>query len=248
MSRPTLLCLHGWGASQESFTELRDALKGEDIEILSPDLPGFGKEQEPTADWTLDDYANWVEEYIRTHIREKSFSLLGHSFGGRIAIKIASGYNKKPKTYTLEHLYLCASAGIKRHRHVKRSIGLIIAKTGKAILSLPGLNIFESLAKRLLYKLLRVHDYERASPRMQQIMINVCKEDLRPLLKDIDTQTVIFWGERDTMTPIQDAHVMDAEIPHSTLHTYPDVRHRVHRDMAQEIAEVIRKNLITPHP
>ena len=42
--KPVLLCLHGWGGSGGSFAELRAALHGTELEILTPDLPGFGAE------------------------------------------------------------------------------------------------------------------------------------------------------------------------------------------------------------
>src|SRR3989344_3049617 len=61
---PVLLCLHGWGGSKESFSELREALKNTDIEILTPDLPGFGSEPEPDRPWTVDDYAEWGAKWF----------------------------------------------------------------------------------------------------------------------------------------------------------------------------------------
>ncbi len=252
-----LLCLHGWGGSKESFTELREALKNTDIEILTPDLPGFGDEPEPDRPWTVDDYADWVLHWLNTNHRSlitdhQPFFLLGHSHGGRIAIKLltdkssifpASPAGRNLQSSIPSHLFLCASAGIKRPRHIKRILGLILAKVGKSILTLPGLRALQPLAKKLLYKLVRVHDYEKASDIMRRTLINVSNEDLRPLLRMITVPTDIFWGEDDSMTPLKDGEIMAAEIPHATLHTYPSVRHRVHRDRAKEIAEVIGERL-----
>ena len=236
--RPLLLCLHGWGGSKESFSELREALTGTDIDILTPDLPGFGSEPEPDRPWSTDDYAHWVEKWIANQrINEstnKRFFLLGHSHGGRIAIKLVT-------RNSFDHLFLCASAGIRRPRHFKRIVGLTLAKTGKFFLSIPGMKKLQPLAQKILYKLVRVHDYEKASPIMRETMIKVTAEDLRPLLKQITVPTDLFWGTEDGMTPYADAKIMHAEIKGSTLHSYPGMRHRVHRDRAKEIAEVIKK-------
>lgn len=241
----TLLCLHGWGGSAESFTELRGALKDTDIQILTPDLPGFGNEPEPKEPWTTDQYAEWVADWIdkncKLQMANGKFFLLGHSHGGRIAIKLLANGMMKP-----DHLYLCASAGLRHPRHFKRILGLTLAKTGKTLLKVPGLKSLEPLGKKFLYRLVRVHDYEQASPVMRQTLINVAKEDLRPLLSTITVPTDIFWGEDDGMTPVSDAHVMHKEISGSTLHLYKGVRHRVHRDKAREIAEVIRETLRKP--
>jgi pimeloyl-ACP methyl ester carboxylesterase len=237
----TLVCLHGWGGSKESFTELRVALKNSDITILAPDLPGFGTEPEPPKPWTNDDYANWVNEWIKSEIRKQKiekFSLLGHSHGGRIALKLAAR-GQLP----IEHLYLCAPAGIRHPRHFKRIFGLTLAKIGKAILSVPGLKKLEPFGKKMLYKLVRVHDYERASDVMRETLIKVSAEDFRPILHSVKIPTDIFWGTEDGMTPYSDAIVMQKGIAGSVVHTYQGIRHGVHREKATEIATVIQARL-----
>ncbi len=281
---PTVLvCLHGWGGSKESFTELREAMKGSDVTILAPDLPGFGNEPEPARPWTNDDYADWVERWIEVEIGKLKVEsgkifLLGHSHGGRIALKLAAQQsdishksqvtsNKSqvishksqilshllthstqhtPPNFTIDHLFLCAPAGIRHPRHFKRIIGLLLAKIGKKLLSIPGLSVLAPFGKKILYKLVRVHDYERASDIMRQTLINVSAEDLRPLLQTIDVPTEIFWGTDDRMTPYADALIMERQIPNATLHTYPGIRHAVHRERAKEIAEIIRRQIHRP--
>jgi len=244
----TLVCLHGWGGSKESFTELREALQKTELKIFTPDLPGFGNEPEPGEPWTVGDYADWVTQYIRENVNEP-YALLGHSHGGRIAIALVV---PPPTPHSLlptpnpSHLYLCAAAGIRRPKHVRHTLGLVAAKTGSALLSLPGLRTVKPQAKKLLYKLLRVHDYEQASKVMRQTLINVSREDMRPLLPYITVPTDIFWGIDDTMTPLQDGELMQQNIPQSTLHTYQNTRHRVHRDRAQEIAKIIQRDIETP--
>lgn len=239
----TLLCLHGWGADGSAFDLLRSELKETDLRILSPDLPGFGSAPEPPLPWSVDDYADWVLEYIEKQEIEGSLLLLGHSFGGRICIKLTSNQRLAISGQNVDHVYLCAAAGIKRKRHVKRIIGLTLAKSGKILLSIPGFKLLKPLGKKLLYKLVRVHDYEQASPLMRQTMIRVTQEDLRPLLTHIQTPVDLFWGTDDGMTPYSDAKIMASEIPNATLHTYEGVRHRVHKDRAQEIAMVIQTKL-----
>ncbi len=269
-----LLCLHGWGASHESFTELRAALEGEPIRIIAPDMPGFGASAEPPIAWTVDDYVDFVEELVTNQelgIRNQEILLLGHSFGGRIAIKLAArqgtllergctrlsihSSSAPLRTHSLEkstaesrdinisHLFLCASAGLRQKRYLKREIGHAIAKIGKTCLKIPGIKLIERPAKAVLYKLLRAHDYARASDRMKETMIQVINEDLAPYLTEISAPTDLFWGTEDTMTPLTDGEYMNKKIVQSTLHTFDGVRHRVHRDRSQEIASVIRQRI-----
>ncbi len=236
-----LVCLHGWGGSKESFTELRAALSGADMQVLTPDLPGFGAEPEPKTPWSVDDYADWTQAWILKNVpAHASISLLGHSHGGRIVLKLA---RRKSLGFEIEHLYLCAAAGIRHPRHFKRIFGLTLAKTGKFLMKMPVMSYFAPLGKTLLYRLVRVHDYERASDIMRQTMIRVTHEDLRPILKDISVPTDIFWGTDDGMTPYGDALIMKQAIQGSVLHTYPGIRHGVHRDKAEEIGAVIRARM-----
>lgn len=166
--------------------------------------------------------------------------VLGHSHGGRIAIKMVT---RAHDPCAPAHLFLCAAAGIRHPRHFKRIVGLLLAKSGKTLLSIPGLKALEPFGKKLLYKLVRVHDYENASPVMRETLIKVSAEDLRPLLSTITVPTDLFWGTDDGMTPFGDAKIMEREIPGAVLHAYPGIRHRVHRDRATEIASVIAERI-----
>jgi len=242
MTKPILLCLHGWGGSAESFTQLREALKDTDIEVVTPDLPGFGDEPEPNHPFTIDDYCDWVIKWkveSGKWKKDEDWYLLGHSHGGRIAIKLVTSKLPTANCQLPSHLFLCASAGIHHPRHFKRTIGLTLAKGGKALFAIPGFKKLEPIGKKLLYKLVRVHDYEKASDVMRKTLIHCTQENLRPLLKEITVPTDLFWGTDDGMTPYGDAKIMEAEIPRATLHTYKGVHHGVHRDSAKEIAKVI---------
>jgi len=264
--KPVLLCLHGWGGSKESFTELRAALKDVDLEILTPDLPGFGDGPEPDRPWTTDEYADWVVGWLRKELRmengewriDRPVFVLGHSHGGRIAIKLAARLGIEPDpepvstkrtspplTFPIARLFLCAPAGIRHSRHFKRIIGLTLAKAGKFFLSIPGLRLLQPLGKKLLYTLVRVHDYEKASPIMRETLIKVSAEDLTPLLSSITVPTDIFWGSDDRMTPVTDAALFHDRLRHSSLHVFPGVRHAVHRDPVAigQIVEAIRYQL-----
>ncbi len=232
--KQVLVCLHGWGGSKESFDELKQALSESDIKIITPDLPGFGEEAEPDRPYSVDDYAEWVEKQSTINPQPSTLFVLGHSLGGRIAIKLATRGNLE-----IDHLFLCAAAGIKMPNHIRKFVSLSVAKFGNAVFSIPGLNLLKKPARTILYKILRVHDYEKASPMMQSTLQKVIDENLRPLLKNINAPTDIFWGEDDKITPVSDAKIMNNEIQGSSLHTFPEIGHRVHRDKAEEVAKVI---------
>jgi len=264
-----LLCLHGWGRGVDGdvFIALREALRDDAIEVITLDLPGFGKSGEPPKAWTVDDYADCIEELVE-NLQLQDVFLLGHSFGGRIVIKLAARASSsgrpchpersEPKASVdegsvgrpsaqhdssnpwLSHLFLCAAAGVGRDLHIRRKFWLMIAKIGNAVFLLPGISALKPFARKVLYKLLRVRDYEQASERMRETMKAVINEDLTPLLSKITVPTDLFWGTEDTLTPLKDGQLMNTKIVQSKLHIFPGVRHAVHRERAKEIAEVIR--------
>lgn len=238
--KPTLLCLHGWGGSKASFDPLREALAGTDVEILTPDLPGFGDQPDPPKPWTVDHYAGWVTGWVTVERKNQGpLWILGHSHGGRVAISMASH-----EALPIDRLFLCAPAINRNGRYtLRRSIGAALAKTGKFFLSIPGLSLLAGPARTLLYKLLRVHDYERANALMQQTLVLVTREDIVRLLPDIEQPIDLFWGEDDRQTPVSDAYFMQKTLKRCELHVFPGTRHAVHKANAREIAAVIGRRL-----
>ena len=139
-----LILLHGWGASLESFNLILEKL-AENHTVYALDLPGFGKTQAPAEAWGVSEYGEFLEAFLeKLQIQKAVF--LGHSFGGRILIKLAV------KTPTLfEKLILTGAAGIKTKDNLRKAVFKIVAKIGKTILKLPGLNFFyQSSQKKLL--------------------------------------------------------------------------------------------------
>jgi len=233
----TIVCLHGWGGSPESFTELRAACNGLSLTILTPSLPGFDKSIIPEKPLTMDEYAQWLELQISSIPNGSKIILLGHSHGGRtIAHWLLSSEYKHSK---VSHVIWCAPAVIANKQTYKKKIGYLGAKVGNAIFSIPGLCVLKKPARTLLYKILRVHDYEQASPVMKQTMQNVISKDYAEDLNNITIPIDLFWGTEDTLTPYSDALIIHKELPNSVLHTIPGIRHAVHRHAADQIATTI---------
>ena len=85
----TILALHYWAGSGREFDVLRALLPGH-VQLLAPDLPGFGRQPVPAGfDFSVRAYADWVAAYLRQH-QGREFTLLGHSMGGKIALALAA--------------------------------------------------------------------------------------------------------------------------------------------------------------
>ena len=79
-----LVFLHGWGQNIEMMLPLANRFKDK-YRITILDFPGFGHSEEPTTAYTIYDYSNLLE-ILLTSLGVKNPTLIGHSFGGRVAI------------------------------------------------------------------------------------------------------------------------------------------------------------------
>ena len=66
-----LLILHGWGSRSDNWQKVGEILVKDGVKVIIPDLPGFGNSDKPSMVWTLDDYCNFVQEFIKLLNLEK---------------------------------------------------------------------------------------------------------------------------------------------------------------------------------
>ena len=232
-SGPVVLILHGWGGSSHSWVKVQELLAAGGNKVICPDLPGFGKSKTPLESWALDDYAQWVIDFISSQ-GIKEFVLLAHSFGGRMAIKFAIKHPEK-----IKGLIFCDSAGIKPEPSSLQKMTILMAKIGSAILGLRHLVRFKSRARNLFYVFLRNKDYAKAKGTMRETMKKILEEDLLSYLPDIKIKTLIVWGKRDRMVPEKFAHIFKEKIQNSELIIFPRVGHSPHLEAPKKLAKVV---------
>jgi pimeloyl-ACP methyl ester carboxylesterase len=168
----------------------------------------------------VDDYVDFVLEFINTlYPDEKQIIFLGHSMGGRVIIKLASGlYDGRLKAgFTIPKVVLTDAAGVipVKTEAQKKKTGRyhfyknILTKTGMAK-AFPG--TLDALQKKF-----GSADYAAASPVMRQSLVKVVNEDLVPYMKDVTMPALLIWGDMDTATPLSDGQLMEKEMPEAGL-------------------------------
>jgi len=218
-----LLFLHGWMQNGRSFEKIFKLLEQKNIPYLSLDLPWFWSSQLQHDDMSIDEYGNTVIALIEKLWLTKPH-LIGHSFWWKTSIYIGSFY-KNISTITL----LC-SAWIQRKMPLH---WYFIIKTGKVLLSLPGLKSIGWLLREWLSS----PDMKNAG-KMTKIFRNAIADDYKDKMKLINKPTLMIWWDRDDQTPVSDAQLIHKHIDNSDLHIL-DWTHFVHQEKPSEITELI---------
>lgn len=225
-----VIVLHGWTKNSDKWKPFLNALKGNKIFVDLLKIPGLTEKLDKI--WDLSDYTEWLKTAVD---KEKDkVILIGHSNGGKIALSFINLYPEK-----VEKLILIDSAGIYHNEiflRVKRILFKTVAKIGKRVTS-------SKLMKNLLYKVARESDYKDLDEKTKQTMINLISVDLKPILPQIKTPTLIIWGKDDKITPLSDAITMNNLIKNSKLKIIKDARHSPQFTHTEGVADIIIKDL-----
>lgn len=82
--------LHGWGLAHRSYKRALKYLVAQNLRVYAPALPGGGGTASlPGDELNLAGYARWVAEFMHVVGIEEPVTLIGHSFGGGVAIRTA---------------------------------------------------------------------------------------------------------------------------------------------------------------
>lgn len=230
----TVLILPGWGAIINTYMPLINSISNY-ANVYCLDMPGFGSSQEPDTDWNLDNYVDFIIEFIESqNIQE--LDLIGHSNGGRIIIKLMSRANLN---FNVNKIILIGSAGIVHKKSKLQELKIKILKLGKNIIETkPIKTIFPNLLSKLKNKF-GSEDYKNASPIMKKTLVNLINEDLQKFLPNIKVPTLLIWGENDTATPLQDGELMEKLIPDSGLVKVKNCTHYVFLEQNAYVNSII---------
>ena len=166
----------------------------------------------------MEDYAKAVVEIIN-HYKMDKVILVAHSFGGRVAIRLASRYG-----YLLDKIVLCDSAGVLPRR---------------------GLRYYGKVYwHRLLTKMGVSHesgseDYRKLSDLDKQTFKNIVNEDLTPELRKITLPTLLIWGNEDRDTPIYMAKKLRKKIANSALVVFKNAGHFAYLDAGELFTRIL---------
>lgn len=229
-----VLILPGWGTTIDTYRTLINSISTYST-VYCLDMPGFGESQEPSVSWNVDDYVNFVTEFIESQ-NIKEIDLIGHSNGGRIIIKLMSHPNLN---FKVNKIILIGSAGIVHEKTLSQKFKIKTYKICKKICEFKPIKaMFPNIVTKLKNSFGSA-DYRNASPIMKQTLVQLVNNDLREYLPNINAPTLLIWGANDTATPICDAELMEKLIPDAGLVKIENCSHYVFLETPAYVNKII---------
>jgi pimeloyl-ACP methyl ester carboxylesterase len=222
-----VIALHGWGRTGKDFSAILEGMNA-----LAVHLPGFGPAPPPPAAWSTADYATWLSQGID---RERPPVIVGHSFGGRVAVRLAAHHPELVKS-----LVLTGVPFRKRQSGKKQPMRLRLAKSLRAMGLLPQARV-DALRKKF-----GSADYNAAEGVMREILVKAVNDDYLDDLARISHHVDLVWGEMDGPAPLALAKQADSILAHSTLRVVTGSAHLLDRHLGGALAEAIAAAVAQP--
>ncbi len=213
-----ILLLHGWGQNIEMMKPLGDNFSDR-FRITILDFPGFGQSEEPKEAWNIDKYSSVLEEFVKKTGIKKPI-VIGHSFGGRVAIRFSA---RNP----IEKLILFGSPCIRIQEELSIPVKIL-----KQLKKLPGLNEFGEYMKQYIGS----RDYKAASPIMRETLVEVVNEDLSKYAREIEEPTLLIWGENDEEAPVSEAKELEKIMINAALIVIPGTHYAYLENLGRVVA------------
>ncbi len=208
---PRLLALHGWGRTRSDFDALLDGYPA-----LAVDLPGFGASPVPDEPIGATGYAALIEPLLSEF--SSAPIVVGHSFGGRVAVALAAGNPDQVAGLVLVGVPLLRPAGgrsspPRRYRLLRAGArwGLVSDRRLEAAKQRYG-----------------SADYRAATGVMRDILVKVVNESYEVELERLRCPVRMVWGEADTAAPVTIARSALELIDDGTLDVVEGAGHNVH--------------------
>ncbi len=228
-SAPVLILLHGFGSSLHTWDAWAAELE-RDVRVIRYDLPGFGLTgPDPSGD-DSDARGIAVLRALMDRLGVAKATLIGNSMGGRLAWRFAAAHPER-----VTKLVLISPDGFKapgdsydKPAAVDPMMKLL-PYTLPSFLLRPNIALSYGDPAKLTDAIFTRYRDMMLAPGVRQAMVARLAQDVKPdpvpLLRRIETPTLLLWGEQDGMIPFANAADYLAALPHATLVALPGLGH-----------------------
>jgi pimeloyl-ACP methyl ester carboxylesterase len=263
-SGPALLLIHGVGADSATWEPVHAKL-AQRFTVIAPDLLGHGESDKPRADYSLAAFANGMRDLLAV-LGVDRVTVVGHSFGGGIAMQFAYQYPQ-----LVERLVLVSTGGITKDvSFALRLAAMPMGSEALAMLRVPGTLPALQLFGRAIGTVLGstkfgrdAHDVARLLARLREPgalpafartlrgVVDgrgqfVSMLDRSYLMQPLPVQ--LIWGEDDLIIPVRHARIAHAAAPGSRLEIFEKSGHMPFQDHPDRFVEVVERFIDSTQP
>jgi pimeloyl-ACP methyl ester carboxylesterase len=224
-----VLALPGWMRTVADYDQtLRD------FAALAIDLPGFGGAQAPPSSaWSTGQYAEALLPALEAFATPPV--LVGHSFGGRVALQLATMRPDAIRALVLTGVPELIAHDKSKPNFLHRSIR---ALHRRGLVSNARLELWKGQHGSA--------DYRNATGVMRDILVKAVSENYEAQLRSLSVPTTFIWGENDTAAPLTDVEQALELVPAgtATLKILKGVGHLTPLEAPDAIASAIRDRLL----
>jgi pimeloyl-ACP methyl ester carboxylesterase len=259
---PVVVLVHGIAGCSATWDAVIPRL-AQRYTVVAPDLLGHGESAKPRGDYSLGAYASGIRDLLAVLGHER-VTVVGHSLGGGIAMQFAYQFPER-----CERLVLVGSGGLgKEVSPLLRALsapgaeyllGVLLARQLHGFASRVGSTVGrlgirgDQLMTELWNSYSRLTDARAQRAFFHTIRAVIDPAGQRVSARDrlylaADMPTLIVWGERDSVIPVEHAHVAHELMPGSRLELFPRCGHFVPIEAPKRFAEVLEDFLATTEP
>jgi len=232
-----LVVIHGGGEGARAWLQNLGELS-KYYTVYVPDLPGFGRSQPMSDNFHISEFVKFVEGFSHK-LGLKRFHLLGHSFGGGIALHYALRFPHEIKSLVLVNS-MCLDKEIALWVRFLSTLAFYLGEAALAILKAVGWLIrpffipFE-FAPPLLWFRIGLGRSVATLRGQTTVLLNRLSELIVP--------TLLVWGARDVIVPASHAYAAAKLIPHCQLHIFEGCGHSAYKQKVHEFSQLLVKFL-----
>lgn len=207
-SEPSVvLALHGWRRDRSDFREVLSGLDG-----VAVDLPGFGASPAPLSAWGGAEYARALEPVLEQ--MGPRVVIIGHSFGGRVAVHLAASHPDRIGGVVLAGVPL-----LRVGTPPKPALSFRLAK------ALNRIGLISDAKMEARRRQAGSDDYRAATGVMRDVFVRAVHETYEDQLAAIDAPVELVWGDDDTAAPIAIANQAAHLLAHPSVTVIPGAGH-----------------------
>jgi len=219
---PEVVALHGWGRDRGDF---RAVVK--ELPAFVVDLPGFGASPVPPSPCGSQWYAERLVAVLDAV--QRPVVLVGHSFGGRVAVRLAAIQPDAVRAIVLTGAPIAPNDQPKPQPAFAYRVARRLHRAG--ILG-------DALIERARHRYGSA-DYRQARGVMRDVLVTVLHEDYEDALRRLSQPVALVWGAEDTEVPLCVAERASAAIRSCTLEAVAGAGHDLPRQAPDRLRAAI---------